>query len=238
MLRVRLAIVESTCYHIFNCYHGREAPRQTRTQRWRGTASPCRGLRRTGRSSRRERCFAGSCGSLRPRRVLNLPHEGRLPLRVGPPVVPEAGREFALEGLVPPRVLRVRPQVVPEEDVADPEGTPVLDHVDVVAPRPVRVLPEEPTLGELRLELRDVLVAQAHDGTDAFPRVVEAPQAHEDVDHGLRREARHSRAPDVLDPRDVRADCGYDAPSLLLEFRGPSRVMVNDDDLARHGQLS
>ena len=124
--------------------------------------------------------------------------------------------------------LRVGPQVVAEQQVLLPEVAGQGDHVDVVGVRHAEA--EIAALGELALQLRDVLVAEVDEAGDGLAGPLDIGHADHDVDHRLRRQAGHCRAADVLDDDGALAKRRGDAVAFAFVPLRPAGVVGDDLD--------
>src|SRR6266540_5662238 len=147
---------------------------------------------------------------------------------VGVAVEAEAAGQAALQLAVLLGRLRVGPQVVAEQHVLLPEVARHGDHVDVMGLR--HAAAEVAPLGELALQLRDVLVAEVDEAGDGLAGPLDVGHADHDVDHRLGREAGHRRTADVLDGDGALAEGGGDAVALLRVPQRPTGVVGDDLD--------
>src|SRR5919108_4384407 len=142
---------------------------------------------------------------------------------VGVAVEAEAVGQAALQLAVLLGRLRVGPQVVAEQQVLLPEVAGDGDHVDVVGLR--RAAAEVAPLGELALQLGDVLVAEVDEAGDGLAGALDVGHPDHDVDHRLGRQAGHRRPADVFDGDGVLAEGGGDAVALPLVLERPPGVV-------------
>jgi hypothetical protein len=79
--------------------------------------------------------------------------------------------------------------------------------------------------------LPHVLVSATKERGDATLSEAEVRYAHQDVDHWLGSQARHGRAPDVLDPDGrIGEDLGQE-DSLFIELTRPVGIVGHQPDL-------
>ena len=80
--------------------------------------------------------------------------------------------------------------------------------------------------------LTAILVAQGLQGRDADASLFEVENTKLEVEDGFGGQAGDGGAADVFDGGEVRAEGGFDAGTLVLEFAGPGEVMFGEGEAA------